>query len=113
MFSRVQGQPCSGETAFDEAGPVLDLLQAVPDDLGQYFIPELSQLMPSRFFRGRDSRTAQSPYASLDSPYGLIFAADRESGHAEYAEHDTGRQRDQKQQKHYCHDISSILPCSP
>ena len=25
----------SGETAFDKAGPVLDLLQAMPDDLDQ------------------------------------------------------------------------------
>jgi hypothetical protein len=31
----VQGQPCSGQSAFDEAGLVPDLLQAVPDDLGQ------------------------------------------------------------------------------
>ena len=31
----VQCQPGSGEAAFDEAGPVLDLLQAVPDDLDQ------------------------------------------------------------------------------
>src|SRR5437899_11379324 len=30
-----QGQSGSGEAAFDEAGPVLDLLQAVPDDLDQ------------------------------------------------------------------------------
>ena len=35
LFGPVQGQPCSGETAFDEAGLVLDLLQAVPDDLDQ------------------------------------------------------------------------------
>ncbi len=30
-----QGQPCSGEAAFDEAGLILDFLQAVPDDLDQ------------------------------------------------------------------------------
>src|SRR5690349_4388242 len=34
-FTWFQGQPGSGEAAFDEAGPVLDLLQAVPDDLDQ------------------------------------------------------------------------------
>src|SRR5262245_7612597 len=31
----VQGQPGSGEAPLDEAGPVLDFLQAVPDDLDQ------------------------------------------------------------------------------
>ena len=35
VFSWFQGQACSGEAALDEAGPVLDLLQAVPDDLDQ------------------------------------------------------------------------------
>jgi hypothetical protein len=30
-----QGRACSGEAALDEAGLVLDLLQAVPDDLHQ------------------------------------------------------------------------------
>jgi hypothetical protein len=35
VFGLVQGQPCSGEAAFDETGPVLDLLQAVLDDLDQ------------------------------------------------------------------------------
>src|SRR6516165_1658457 len=34
-FTWFQGQPGSGEAAFDEAGPVVDLLQAVPDDLDQ------------------------------------------------------------------------------
>jgi hypothetical protein len=34
-FTWFQGQPGSGEASFDEAGPVLDLLQAVPDDLDQ------------------------------------------------------------------------------
>jgi hypothetical protein len=34
-FDLVQGQPGSGEAASDEAGLVLDLLQAVPDDLDQ------------------------------------------------------------------------------
>jgi hypothetical protein len=34
VFTRFQRQPCSGEAAFDEAAPVLDLLQAVPDDPG-------------------------------------------------------------------------------
>jgi hypothetical protein len=34
-FTWLHGQPGSGEAALDEAGPVLDLLQAVPDDLGQ------------------------------------------------------------------------------
>jgi hypothetical protein len=34
VFNWFQGQPCSGEAAFDEAGLVLDLL-AVPDDLDQ------------------------------------------------------------------------------
>jgi hypothetical protein len=33
--SRLQGQPGSGEAAFEEAGLVLDFLQAVPDDLEQ------------------------------------------------------------------------------
>jgi hypothetical protein len=33
LFGLVQGQPCSGDAAFDKAGLVLDLLQAVPDDL--------------------------------------------------------------------------------
>jgi hypothetical protein len=33
VFDLVQGQPGSGGAAFDEAGLVLDLLQAVPDDL--------------------------------------------------------------------------------
>ena len=69
--------------------------------------------MPSRFFWRRNSRTAQSPYPNLNSPYGLIFAADRESSHAEHAEHDAGRERDQKEQKHYYHDISSILAYAP
>jgi len=31
----LEGQPGSGEAAFDEAGLVLDLLQAVPDDVDQ------------------------------------------------------------------------------
>jgi len=31
----VEGQPGSGEASLDEAGLVLDLLQAVPDDLDQ------------------------------------------------------------------------------
>ncbi len=35
LFGLVQGQPCSGETAFDEAGLALDPLQGVPDDLDQ------------------------------------------------------------------------------
>jgi hypothetical protein len=35
LFNVVQGQPGSGEAAFDEAGLVLDLLQAVPDGLDQ------------------------------------------------------------------------------
>jgi hypothetical protein len=35
MSDLVQGQPCSGEAAFDDAGLVLDLLQAVPDDMEQ------------------------------------------------------------------------------
>ena len=34
-LDRVQGQPSSSEAALDEAGSVLDLLQAVPDDLDQ------------------------------------------------------------------------------
>ena len=34
-FTWFQGQPCSGEAALDEAGLILDLLQAVPDDLDQ------------------------------------------------------------------------------
>jgi hypothetical protein len=34
-FTWFQGQPGSGEAAFDEAGLVLDLLQAVPDHLDQ------------------------------------------------------------------------------
>jgi hypothetical protein len=34
-FTRFQCQPCPDETALDEAGPVLDLLQTVPDDLDQ------------------------------------------------------------------------------
>ena len=32
---RVQGQPGSGEAPFDEAGRVVDLLQAVPDEVDQ------------------------------------------------------------------------------
>src|SRR5689334_12764463 len=35
VFYLVPGQPGSGEASFDEAGPVLDLPQAVPDDLDQ------------------------------------------------------------------------------
>ena len=31
----LQGQPGSGQAALDEAGLILDLLQAVPDDLDQ------------------------------------------------------------------------------
>jgi hypothetical protein len=34
-FTWFQGQACSGEAAFDEAGLVPDLLQAVPDDQDQ------------------------------------------------------------------------------
>jgi hypothetical protein len=34
-FAWFQGQACSGEAALDEGRPVLDLLQAVPDDLDQ------------------------------------------------------------------------------
>ena len=34
-FTWFQGQPSSGEAPLDEAGPVLDLLQAVPDDLDE------------------------------------------------------------------------------
>ena len=34
-FTWFQGQPGSGEAPLDEAGPVLDLLQAVPDDLDE------------------------------------------------------------------------------
>jgi hypothetical protein len=34
-FTWFRGQACSGEAAFDEAGLVLDLLQAVPDDPDQ------------------------------------------------------------------------------
>jgi hypothetical protein len=35
VFNLVQDQPGSGEAVFEEAGPVLDLLQAAPDDLDQ------------------------------------------------------------------------------
>ena len=35
LFGLIQGQACSGEAAFDKAGPVLDLLQTVPDDQDQ------------------------------------------------------------------------------
>jgi hypothetical protein len=34
-FAWFQDQACPSEAAFDEAGPVLDLLQAMPDDLDQ------------------------------------------------------------------------------
>jgi hypothetical protein len=56
-----------------------------------YLTFELSRAMPSSFLRGRNSRAAQSPYANMNAPKRLVFAADRESGHAEYAEYDTGR----------------------
>jgi hypothetical protein len=35
VFAWFQGQPCSGKAAFDKSGLVLDLLQAVPEDLDQ------------------------------------------------------------------------------
>jgi hypothetical protein len=64
VFRLVAGQPCSGEAAFDEAGLVLDLLQAVPDDLDQGL-----KLAAARLASTPRLSTDQMPSGSLTLGY--------------------------------------------